>query len=345
MKDAIAIWWDTQETSPIETSIELDINLWISDERKHYIEFGIRIKKPEKINKVNLFLPYKISKKDVENMVEELVSPDLANALFYDNMTVSGGNGKLCTITGEKVHKDFDYYFYDDDDIDVSYREPDGSIISLEVSDIGGSEELYCRIRVNEVDGILRNFSKNVSFLEGLLKDLVTIEISVNSIRKLPRRVVNHISNNINLKSINMFLMSDISTEIIFHSHDIKSSRILEDDIWNNYLRLVNNKSRLRCLFPDKKIYKAVAYQWKAKAEELTEEEKDSGDTVKYMDDYNLFVKFNRVKKAKKVIILSIITIIFLSIVGNLATKKVEDGINYIVEKYNTTERIENDTK
>ena len=240
--------------------------------------------------------------------------------------------------TSDNPDKNFSYYFFDEDEIEVHYVKDEGSVISLSLNDIDSSvKTAYCRIRINRVDHMLREYSKNISSIEGLLKDLLTAEISINTIRKLPRRIVGKLSKKIKLNSIKVFLMTDISTELVFQSEEIKSTRILEEDIWNDYLGIKNQKSKFRCLFPDKRIYKTVAYQWK-------EESKNSKGEYNTIDDYTLFVKFHRVKKAKILIGFSIMLLIGLGVVSGVLGNYSTNYINTLLDSDQTKE-VSNDGK
>lgn len=335
MKEAIAVWWDKE--SP-ETYLELDLNIWLSKKkngangwirwirekchkiklscfskpiRDNYIEIGLRITNFEKINKIYIYLPFQFSIFDVSDMVPQLKESDIANALFNEKMSVVTDDSSLYQVNYISGEKEPFYASCSEFHEESIKTIAEGCCLTMDIPEsYEFSKVIYKRIRINKVETIINEFSENNFIIDGLFKKLQTVEVSINTTRKLPVLIVDKIIKKVNLKSINFFLMTNIFTDITFKSEEIKNSRILELDIWNNYLGIDKKDG--------KDINKIIAYQWK-----------DVSPASKYLQDYNLFVKFSIIRKQGLIFALSILAIILLGALsgfcGNRLTTYVDN--------------------
>lgn len=343
MKEAIAVWWDKE--SP-ETYLELDINIWLSKKknganglirwirekchrikldcfsktiRDNYIEIGLRITNFEKINKIFIYFPFQFSILDVDDMIPHFKESDIANALFNEKISVVTDGSSLYQvsyISGEKEHFYASCSELKENSIEAVAK---GCCLTMEIpTGHNFSKVIYKRLRINKVETIVNEFSENNFIIDGLFKKLQTVEVSINTTRKLPASIVDRIIKKVNLKSINFFLMTNIFTDVTFQSEKIKNSRILELDIWNSYLGIDKKDA--------KDIDKVIAYQWKDVATENN-----------YLQDYNLFVKFSLIKKQWLIFVLSILAVILLGtfsgFCGNRLTAYID---NFLVDSNET---------
>lgn len=350
MKEAIAVWWDKE--SP-ETYLELDLNIWLSKKkngatewirwirekchkidiscfskpiRDNYIEIGLRITNFEKINKIYIYFPFQFSILDISDMVPQLKESDIANALFNEKMSVVTDGSSLYNVSYASGDKKAFYASCTPISEDSIESVKEGCILTLDIPKKNGSNKvLYKRIRINKIETIVNEFSENNFIIDGLFKKLQTIEVSINTTRKLPSSIVDKVINRINLKSINFFLMTNIFTDITFQSEEIKNSRILEQDIWNNYLGIDEKDG--------KDINKIIAYQWKDLSEESN----------KYLQDYNLFVKFSMIRKQGLIFALSICAIILLGAVSGFCGNRLTTYVDNLETSFdeNTTQKGE----
>jgi len=308
MENVVAIWINKKKDDKEKIDIQIDINIWASNNKnslryKDYIEFGIKIvDNPNLVKNINIYLPYQISIKDIEDIVPKLKCIDTLNALFNEKMNIktleTSGLYSVNSVNNSKKFIASTTYINRDD---IKSIVGGGCIIQLKIPTIDKDEpiNLYKRIRINKIDGIISRYSENNFFVDGLFKEMRIIEINVNSIRRLPQVLIDKINFEcINIKKINLYLMADISANMVFCSKDIKNSRILEEDIWNNYLNIESSEG----------LNKIVAYRW-------LEDNNDNGEE-KNIDNYGLFVKMSLVTKGK-IIIIAIILIIILNLVSN----------------------------
>lgn len=385
MKDAIAIWYKKTSTTDI-TSIELDVNIWLTKKKKDhkifkfikeilhtltfscfrkefrddYLELGIRINNYNNLDNVYIYLPYLVSISEVIDMIPQLKDSDTANALFNEKMSVVSWDSTLYEASYKNSSKQ-KFIASCTELTETNIQKINGGcILTLNMpTPHPFSNILYKRIRINKVEHIIDEYSENNFLIDGIFKKLRTVEISINTTRKLPPSIVDKMNDNIILKSINFFLMTDIFTDMVFRSKSIKSSRILEEDVWNKYLGISESLG--------KNIKKVIAYQWKVESKidskegtcakdvkgvlkELSENEILASSSEDYMikirelfaslggdvqvdtdilgyepvQDYNLFVKFSMVRKQGLIFALSILIMISFGIIsgygGNLFT-------------------------
>jgi len=275
-----------------------------------YIEFGIKISNYKKIDQVHVYFPYNISQHDIKDIVPELTNITTLNALFNEKMNISQEDGGFYLISSkkgtEKKHFVVSTSYFDKDDI--KHIEGEGCLLTLNIPHSKNHANiLYKRIRVKKLEGSVTEFSSNNFFIEGLFKKLQTVEININSLRRLPKYVIDRMNGSHKIKSVNFFMMTDIFMNLIFHSQDIKSSRILEEDTWNKYLGIDKSFKGLK---------KVVAYQWKS---------------PKDIDDYNLFIKLEKTEKRWILFAMSILFIVFFGIISGYGGNKLTQYLDSTV--------------
>jgi hypothetical protein len=267
--NSIAVWWKEEEN----VKVHLDVNIWHTKESKsNYLEFGLKIGNYKSLECINIYVPYDISKGDIEDKVEILASNNaLTNAMFNEKLRTTRSDGSLHTVEFlDDNKKNFVYCKLNiDDDIEI---ESDRTI-KLKINGRNYDNEIkksYYRFRINKLEKIFTELKENYFWIDGFFKTIGFIEININSVRKLPKKIVNHLDN-ITFDSMNLFVMTDNFTSFIFQSEDVNKSRILENHIWDKYLSKENAKD----------INKIIAYHWKKQN----------------FKDYNLFVKIFYITK------------------------------------------------
>lgn len=294
--NSIGIWWDKQD----DVKVHLDVNIWHTKKSNgNYLEFGIEIVNYNKLDYMNIYVPYIIEKNDIEDKAGILsLNPSLTMAMFNENLDVSSMNGSFCDV---KFHQDINKNFsYCKIDINKDIELIDNKIIKLKINKTDNDTKIiYYRFRINKIEKIFTELKENYFWIDGFFKTIGFIEININSVRKLPDNVVDKLKN-VKFDSMNLFMMTDNFTNFIFQSEDVNKSRILENHIWDKYLSKENAKD----------INKIIAYHWRKKD----------------FEDYNLFVKISYITKSKWLIGLMVVLILFLGAIGGV-------GGNYITEK------------
>lgn len=311
--NSIAVWWDKNE----HVRVHFDVNIWHTTELKgNYLEFGLKLENYREIDKINIYIPYVVSKADIEDRGKILASDNtLTNAMFNERLDVSKGHGSFHTVKfPNNESKNFLYYELDiEKDIVIN---KDNTII-LTVNKNGNHKDfntIYYRFRINKVEKIFTELKENYFWIDGFFKTIGFVEVNVNSVRKLPKSIVDKLDD-VKFDSMNLFIMTDNFTNFLFQSKEVKKSRILENHIWDKYLSEENNK----------KINKIIAYHWK-------KEDKDETSTNIPFEDYNLFVKISYIRKDWKSWLSMVVLVLLFGIIsgvsGNYVTSKVLNNFN-----------------
>lgn len=327
MKNSIAIWLD-RGADEEDVKLDVHLNVWLSRHKNNrlkrfwrrigifikkrwfydeyidnYIEFGFSIHEYYVGGQLHIYLPFKITHHDIKDIIPEFRNLDTLNALFNDKLNLSEADGGLYLVSyidKDKQDKNFlastSYFTH----LNIEDIESGGSVLTIDVPKLNSdiAKILYKRIRIRKLENTITDFSINNSYLEGLFKRYQTVQIKINSLRGLPKYILDKMNGNHKINSINFFMMMDVFTNLIFYSKELQSSRVLEEDIWNEFLGVTKSF---------KEIKKIVAYQWKES---------------KVQDEYDLFVKLENTKKKGLLIAGTFILIVILGIIsGYLANK------------------------
>lgn len=282
--NSIAIWSDKNE----EFKCHLDINLWITKEKNdNYIEFGFKLSNLN-INSLFLFLPFKFD--TIEDKVEELQKPDFLNAMFNDSLSANNlNNGSFIEIKKENEVL-FHFCKLTKQDFKIDNSNNEGNILKININKSNKSiEKIYYRFRINKLDNIFEESNINWFFTNGIKEKINFIEVSINSVRKLPSHIVDNIET-VKIDSMNIFIMTESFINLLFNSKAIEKSRVLEK-VWKEYVEAKN-------------INKIIAYHWK----------KDN-----IFKDYNLFIKTSYIDKSKRLIFGMIFAMFIIGIAGGVA--------------------------
>jgi len=275
--NSIGIWWDRIRNGTSEPQIHLDLNLWAAKQTENnYIEFGFKIKEYAIINKLYIFLPFQFSKNDFEDKTRYFFdSQDLSCLLFNQEMTfVGNGSSSYKKIkyhladnanSGDFTKADFFYCILNSDWFNFEDIKDNNKVVGTKLSiDINkiqnkNMDVIYFRFRIKKLINLYKATGQNNFIIEGLIKKLALIEINVNSVRKLPRVIVDEIfTQSIKIHSMNLFIMTNVTTNLIFDSNskDYVNARRLEY-LWKDYVdKTVDNSHD---------IANILAYQWKKK--------------------------------------------------------------------------------
>jgi hypothetical protein len=307
--NSIALWSESSDSNN-NPQVHLDINVWHTKKSEcNYLEFGLKITDYRSLEYINIYVPYDIKKKDIEDKVEMLASNNtLTNAIFNEKLSITIGDGSFHTVEFQNNNEKFLYCEINiNDDIEII----NDRIIKLKINsnnNINNNNEItkiYYRFRINKLDKIFTELKENYFWIDGFFRTIGFIEININSVRKLPGNIVDRLDN-FKFNSLNLFIMTDNFTNFIFKSEKVHKSRILENHIWEEYLSKENSK----------KINKITAYHWK----------KDIKNTIQHFEDYNLFVKLSYISKSWLLLVLMLVFILIFGavggVLGNYITKK-----------------------
>ena len=305
--NSFALWY---ENNNARKSQKTDIHINVCKIRNHteYIEFGILIHDYEKDwGSVCLSVPFSINKNNIEDLSIKLHNSTLISALFNEQLSTDEKSKFFKVKSSDGTIK---FKVMEISDADITFTK----INNHTAMDIKISEELennretnttiYLRFRINKIGKIFQDVSINKMLLDGYKEKKGIFEVNMNMKRKLPVDIKQHLKQSLHIKSINLFLITDYDTDILFESTDRKSARVLENYIWEDYVG-----------YKDINIEKVVAYQWKSK---------ESQNRIK---DFNIFVKTLVRDKSNWIWTIVIIFILFLGIIGGVSG-------NFITSKF-----------
>jgi hypothetical protein len=311
--NSIAVWWKEEKNVKVHPKVHLDVNIWHTKKSKsNYLEFGLKIENYKSLKYINIYVPYDISKDDIEDKAGILASNhSLTNAMFNERVKITKDDGRFHPVEFSSDDRNFTYY---EIDIDEDIKIIKNKLIKIKANKKDDIKTIYYRFRINKIENIFTEINENYFLLDGFFKKIGFLEVNVNSLRKLPRNIVDKLYN-IKFTSINLFIMTDNFTNFIFQSEKVHKSRILENHIWEQYLSRENSK----------KINKITAYHWK-------KERKNNKDEILSFEDYNLFVKLSYISKNSLLLVLMLVFILIFGavggVLGNYITKKTFNNIS-----------------
>ncbi len=252
----IAIWYDRKECSESTPSLDIHINLWRIKHPK-IIDFGFMLKDGSNVEKINIFLPFKVDKEDINDLGKILNSDnELVRAIFNDNYT-----GKEIAVNS-KSHK-FSYrsdefctyeISFNDDMISHDYE---GTIIKIDLSKadatILGKCYLRFRIKCKEIGPVIYEQHEKWQLFSSAITKTEVIDFRINEDRNYPKDLREIIQNEFSLKKVHFLIMTN-SNDLFNSNNADYSCRSLEPELWNDYIN--NNK-----------LDNMVAYHLKTKAE------------------------------------------------------------------------------
>ena len=286
--NSIAIWSDNNT----DLEFHLDLNLLITKkEDDNYIEFGFKLLN-KNIENLHIYLPFKITNNDFSDKIDSLAKDSiLVNAMFNKKLSVENLNSSFFKV---KENEKLQFCFCKLSEGDVKIEEKDsGTQISIEINKTNTEcDKLYYRFRINKLKDIFDKINTNWVFTNGVEEDINFIEININSVRKLPSRIVDNIQG-VKIKSMNVFVITENFANLLFYSKKIYKSRVLEE-LWKDYVNITNNSN----------INKLVAYHWKQESENFV--------------DYNLFIKISYAFKNKSFLVKMFLFVLISSALGGV---------------------------
>jgi len=312
--------YEKREKSPENTEIDIHINLWgVNAQRSEnaptmIFDFGFMIKDIKNISEIILYCPFHIDK--VEDLGGRLFQkPDLIEAIFNEDCEVLSKihpNRTQITKRGDKDNA-FILYKLDASLINFSDQHEYGKL-KINVKDIlSGNEEgfpnlskvgtYYFRIRIypksNDPIYILRRENEDANILQNLsLRITEIIDFRINDFRAITDNMKEEVFrlNTFNINSIHYLIMRDSTDEFVSGSDRYKS-RLLEREVWKDYIVLDNND--------------VIAYHFK----EIPEKK----DEVKnYISSFTNLSRFKYPLNIKRRLFPYILAIMVISVAANI---------------------------
>lgn len=249
-----------------ETEIDIHINLWRVNEKDSYtrivLDFGFMIYDIKNIKYLILYCPFYIA--SVNDLGKSLSKhPKIINAIFNEECEVVSNihpNRTKITKKGDdfkQSHNEQDsFILYTLYDSLICYENKNKfSCIKIDLSNIlSGNEcnissildqnKYYFRIRLlpknNDFMNILKRENEHINILQdSSLRTTEIIDFRINDFRSVTETLKEEAYrlNTFNISSVHYLIMRNSTDEYISGADKYKS-RILENEVWNDYIEL-----------------------------------------------------------------------------------------------------------
>ena len=219
----ILITSDSDVSQRVDVVLHLNIFL-PNDNDKSYIEIGILVSRKEFNNfernfNIQIKFPFEISRCNFQNMKEKLCDSGILNMIFNEETFLDReklvfrlkeyklGNIKLCDTT-----------MNNDSSITMSVAEK--------------QKNSYFRFRIDNIEKNISEVILSDEKANPFKKSAKIIGLCINESREYPQKFDRILKFN----EINTFVILNSSTELIESSKQVKSFRVLEDDLWKQYI-------------------------------------------------------------------------------------------------------------
>lgn len=246
-----------------EVVVDLHVNLWAFQNKKIIFDFGFMIDEINLVDEIILYTPFVIDK--VEDLGEKIRHADiLAEAIFNERCEVTINfqpkrikiikKGKYDFDSLSKEGDPFIFYLLDSKQIEVINDESETySKIKIDTKDIiAGSMENICpkyyfRIRFSpageNIDMIKYENEKINILQDASLRTTEIIDFRINDLRACSDSLREEFlrRDRFKIRKIHYFIIRNSTDEFVGVDSSNVESRILEKEIWKNYIRVDEN--------------------------------------------------------------------------------------------------------
>lgn len=306
----------------------LDLLKWIISFAKEretttYLDVGVKFKKTQKDQIINIFFPFNIKPNDYDSQLGLEVANDvlLLSTIFNSEVSTIAFKDNLyhhSDVSFRNVGKNKNdlVRFYTNIDLQEDENNPLGSGVRLhDVKDEGCILSFPMKnFRLDDgIDGYLRfrlildPISKKAlstyyvpsdSFMLTTEESMEIIDFRVNEIRNTPVNVSSLQTFRSVLKKVHFFIIREVKSEYVMSDKSYHRSRLLEGDLWKKYLQSHHIK-------PIRDVPKMLIFHWK------------SDDSSKTLENFSAFAKFRHTRRSLWIILRSIVIGLVFSIFAN----------------------------
>lgn len=320
-----------------KNKVELHINYWSLEAKQacNYLDIGLRLNlfRYKELKSINFYFPFKMEKENyMGNLGNVICSKDeLIELIFNEKLKSSsdGVNYKDIRFLGDedkglRVYKELEI---GDDPNDVKFivnEDSESTKVSIPKAIIKHeeSDDLYhyfrfrLKLSSKQVRILSQNYEPEDRLVVSKFEKIEVIDFRLNELRDLPATICNHLNNNFILEQIHLFIIRDIHDELKLSHDKYKRCRLLEKEVWNEYLHFKTEKAALPT--------QMLIYHFDKK-------DKNGENEFNHIDRFNAFAKFVRVKVTFVNILAFVFSVIILGSLGSLiATVFIESRPNGI---------------
>lgn len=303
--ESFAIWYDGEAGA----RAKLNINLWKNDKEEspfYYLDIGMLLYECRKVNFVELYIPQKIGNNDITDLGRLMISDDMLTRAIFNSKIIPKGSRpdhekyeKSVTVVDD-INGNTDILlisFFEGSSFEIKTQD-NFTLIQIHIKQLldKTSQNVYFRLRVNLYDSKDISFDElpKAWFLQSAFNRIETIEFRLNDHRLFNRYIVEQLEHKklFQLEKAHFFIMRQVNDEVV-DGYGLKDIRLLEQDIWKEYINGMNVNGKL------------IAYHYR---------KENCSDDVLFFSR----IKYQKVNRSRVIIYIGIV--IALAVVANTVT-------------------------
>lgn len=323
MARSLAFWFvEPKPENQSNAGVELHFNYWrLQSGMINYLDVGVRLISIASFSSIKFYFPFDEEDMQYEPDLGEKVcsSFDLVSAVFNDSVTKleKNENRHYYDVTFGKQDTNPPIRFFTNL-LPEEKKSKGGVVITPENSDkskgtiiefpsnmfeliteIDGYFRFRLKLSNNAMKSLSRTYNPKGALITNYFETHEIVDFRVNESRNLPTKIKENLTNNSYIKKVHFFLIRDAKSEYRM-SHDVYDRcRILEANIWNDYLGIS---------IDDSVDNQMLIYHWKGKV------------VNNFIEHFSAFAKFTRrVLKIKHLLLISLFIIILGVLSGLIA--------------------------
>lgn len=327
---SLGFWLEDDNTTSQSNSdehknkVELHINYWSLESKQacNYLDIGLKLKilRPDFIKSINFYLPFKMAKENyMGNLGSVVCSKDELLELIFNEKLKSSSDGvnykDIKFLSDEnstlRVYKELEIgddvndikFIVNEDDESTKVSIPKAIIKNEDREDIYHYFRFRLQLSSKQVKILSQNYEPEDRLVVSKFEKIEIIDFRLNELRDLPASICNQLKNNFILEQIHFFIIRDIHDELKLSHDKYKRCRLLEKEVWNEYLDFKMEKAALPT--------QMLIYHFDKK-------DKRNENEFKHIDRFNAFAKFVRVKVTLANILAFVFSVIILGALGSL---------------------------
>ncbi len=253
--NCLAMWYKHKPSTPKEDlDVELHINLWKLKKKenkkkespfKNFLDIGIKILEPSNVANISIFLPFKVTKDEIEDIGNYFEGNDkLVAAIFNEEFSAHATSvqSKILKIVDGENDVKFHVYMIDKKN-DISRRRKNnygGTVINIKSSSGAEFKPLYYRIRIssNNLEKLYTTYTPENQWLDSHITHTELIDFRINEKRNLDRSLLEEMRNSgeVYFKAVDYFIMREFKYDYVSSHKEMVRSRRLEPDLWDSYV-------------------------------------------------------------------------------------------------------------
>ena len=339
---SIAVWC-AEINGAAKTGYEVHANYWRLSGDEDFVrqagkvadllEIGVRVDDPHAVDHIGIFLPFKISRSEIEDCSAYFANTAIAQGIFNDvlRVTTAGPSGPRCIeLSGPsgplcRVHR---FAVTPGSGIAVGelevQEEGDGTLLTISRSALalaasaaaGAPADAYFRLRVpTSGGGLLTVLRPRDHALQSGYDVVEYIDFRLNEARTLPTTIESRMrgvgANAAELKLVAFLAAVPILSSIAVSSSQSHKMRVLEHDLWTPYV-------------PGQLPKDMMVYHWKRERGVVAGSNGLTQMAGPPIQDFSAFIKLSTRRTSRKTLALYLAIAFIFGVFGNLFASGIE---------------------